>query len=211
MILAGIILIVPGMTLTVALGELAHRHLVSGGARLLHAVMVMMSMILGVAVMLLAEEWSGVVSPEGGTAVAHPLWFGATVALVAGLCFSVLFTVPKGSVLLSAVSCVVAWLGWVLTERYFIPGAMASFSGAVGLGLYANALARATDRPSQIFLLPGLILLVPGTLGFLGFEEFIKGEAALGTIYLFNTMMNAAALIVGLVLANSLLSPRKLL
>ena len=94
---------------------------------------------------------------------------------------------------------------------YLASGAMASFAGALGLGLYANLLARITHRPSQIFLLPGLILLVPGTMSFMGFEEFLKGDPIKGSVYLFETFLNAGALIIGLMLASGALPPRKLL
>ena len=81
----------------------------------------------------------------------------------------------------------------------------------MGLGLYANTLTRLTGRPNQIFLLPGLFLLVPGTVGFLGFERFLNGDANQGVLFAFATIMNGGALITGLIVANAALSPRKLL
>ena len=211
MLLAGIIVIVPGMTLTVALGELAHKQLVSGGARFLHALMVLTSMILGLAVMGLIEHWTGVPMPSGALPFEHPIWLQGLGTVVGGLAFAVLFSVPNGSILLSSCSCAVAWMMWTWVDLTLGSGAAASFSAALVLGIYANGLARFTDRPSQIFLLPGLFLLVPGTMGFLGFTEFARGDAMQGTIHLFNTLMNAGALIIGLILATSFLSPRKIL
>lgn len=211
MLFAGIIVIVPGMTLTVGLGELAHKQLVSGGARLLHAAMVLVSMVLGIAVMVLLERWTGISLPPSQPGLAHPFWQQALSTLMAGAAFAVFFSVPKGSVLLSTGSCLVGWLAWLGASTYLASGAMASFMGALGLGLYANSMARLTKRPSQIFLLPGLILLVPGTLSFMGFEEFLKGDPLQGTLYLFESFLNAGALIVGLILASGALPPRKLL
>ena len=211
MLLAGIVVVVPGMTLTVGLGELAHKQLVSGGARLLHAGMVLVSMVLGITVVVLFEHWTGVALPAGGQVEVHSFWVQAVSAVIAGTAFAVLFSVPKGSWFLAILSCPLAWLGSVGTELYLASGAMASFVGALILGLYANWMARLTDRPGQIFLLPGLILLVPGTMSFLGLGEFLRGDALKGAAYLFETLLNAGALTIGLVLASVALPPRKLL
>src|SRR4029079_110295 len=48
--LAGVIVLVPGLTLTVAISELASRQLVSGSARLMGAVALFFAIALGVAV-----------------------------------------------------------------------------------------------------------------------------------------------------------------
>lgn len=52
-ILAGIIVLIPGLTLTIAMVELATRNLVSGTARLMSSVVVFLEILFGVAV---AEE-----------------------------------------------------------------------------------------------------------------------------------------------------------
>ena len=49
-ILSGLIVLVPGLTLTVATTELATRHLVSGGARMAGAVLIFLGIAFGVAV-----------------------------------------------------------------------------------------------------------------------------------------------------------------
>ncbi len=215
MILAGIIVIVPGMTLTVGLGELVHRQLVSGGARLLQAAMVFISMILGLSIAIKLESWSlggkPVVLGLAEAGVSHPLWLTGLVACLAGLAFADLFNVPNKYRVWAAFSCLVAWVVSTAAASILTSGPLAAFGGAFGLGLYANTLTRLTGSPNQIFLLPGLFLLVPGTVGFLGFERFLNGDANQGVLFAFATIMNGGALITGLIVANAALSPRKLL
>lgn len=215
MILAGIIVIVPGMTLTVGLGELVHRQLVSGGARLLHAAMVFVSMILGLSVAIKIESWSLGGEPVSlglaSSTAAHPLWLTALVACFAGFAFADLFNVSNKYRLWAALSCLVAWVVSSAAATFLTSGPLAAFGGAFGLGLYANVLTRITGKPNQIFLLPGLFLLVPGTVGFLGFERFLNGDANQGVLFAFAAIMNGGALITGLIVANAALSPRKLL
>lgn len=214
MMLAGIVMLVPGMTLTVGLGELAHKQLVSGGARLLHAAMVWVSMVLGLAVAIQIESWwtqGTVVLGLQTPGTSHPLWLTGIITTLAGLAFADIFFVPKKYMIWAIGSCLVAWLASHFATLFLTSSPLAAFGSALTLGLYANTLTRITQKPGQIFLLPGLILLVPGTVGFLGFERFLVGDVAQGALLFFNAVMNAGGLIIGLILASATISPRKLL
>ena len=92
-----------------------------------------------------------------------------------------------------------------------LPGHVAAFLAATVVCAVANALARATDRPAQLYHLPGMMLLVPGSLGFAGFQGFLRGDWALGAAKLSSTVLVAAGLVMGVLLANVLVSPKKLL
>ena len=64
--------------------------------------------------------------------------------------------------------------------RTFAPSVVSAFLAATVVCAVANLLARATDRPAQLYHLPGMMLLVPGSLGFAGFQGFLRGDWALG-------------------------------
>jgi uncharacterized membrane protein YjjB (DUF3815 family) len=86
---------------------------------------------------------------------------------------------------------------------------LCTFFGALATGLYANACARWTRRPAQLFLVPGMVLLVPGMFGFMSFGRLFTGDIEAGAAGAFQTLMVGAALATGIVAANTTLPPRK--
>ena len=87
---AGLIVLVPGMTLTVAMNELATRNLVSGSARLAGAFLIFLTIGFGVALgTKLGVWWLGPMT--SATPVPLPDWTQALAIAVAALAFTVLF------------------------------------------------------------------------------------------------------------------------
>ena len=82
---------------------------------------------------------------------------------------------------------------------------------ALCVGVLGNMYARATDRPSAIIMLPGLIMLVPGTIGFTSLQLFIDQDTVSAMQTAVTVMIVGAALVVGLLLANVIVPPRKVL
>jgi uncharacterized membrane protein YjjB (DUF3815 family) len=75
----------------------------------------------------------------------------------------------------------------------------------------SNLFARVTGRPAQLFQLPGLTLLVPGSFGFLSLESFLSGDYMKGAAQGFQMILVAAALVSGILLSSVIVPPRKLL
>jgi uncharacterized membrane protein YjjB (DUF3815 family) len=104
-------------------------------------------------------------------------------------------------------------IGYVTTAMgtSFLPGHIAAFVAAMAVCVSSNAFARVTGRPAQLFQLPGLTLLVPGSFGFLSLESFLSGDFLEGAAQGFQMMLVAAALVTGVLLSNIVVPPRKLL
>lgn len=210
-VLSVVILLVPGMALTTGLSELVNRNLVSGAGRLMEAFVILLSILFGIACVIGLETALGpgpliVASQRAVPAV----WLQLVALSVAALCFCVLFSVPRQYLPQALFS---AALGWVVTGQAtrHLPGSLAAFAAALSITLWANACARATKRPGQVFLLPGLILLVPGSFGFMSFEAFLRGEVLGGAAKAFEMFLLAGAVVTGLVLGNVVLPARKAL
>lgn len=213
MVLAAIIVAVPGMTLTAGLTELAEKNLVSGTARLMDAVMVMVSLVFGVAAAAIAEKWvaASVLVADVAQKAPPSLAVLSVATVVAGAAFVVLFVVPPRDAPWAIASGVVAWGTAVAGERLAVPAVSAAFVGALATGVYANVAARITDRPAQIYLLPGIVLLVPGAFGYVSFELLLWGDVTEGTARAFTTLLIAGALALGLLIANAAVPARKVL
>ena len=83
--------------------------------------------------------------------------------------------------------------------------------GALVLGVASNLASRWLDQPSAIALIPALILLVPGSLGFRSLQALLADDVVGGIESLFSMALVAIALVSGLLVANLLMTPRRLL
>jgi uncharacterized membrane protein YjjP (DUF1212 family) len=209
-VLAVIILLVPGMALTTGIQELVHRNLVSGAAKLMEALVAFLSIVFGIAVVVALEKLLDLSSPMTPPGSEPGLLMNLGALLVTSAGFGVIFSVPRN---LAAGTMLTAACGWIVTSlgvRY-LPGTIAPFTAAVSISLVANALARFTQRPSQVFLLPALVLIVPGSFGFLSLESFLRGNFIDGAARGFDMFLIAGAIVTGLLVANVVLPARKLL
>jgi uncharacterized membrane protein YjjP (DUF1212 family) len=212
-VLSTIITFVPGMALTSGLAELAHKNLVSGGARLMDAMMALLSIVLGIAVAVTLEKLTGWAPPVPPDLLRLPelgLPIQLAALVVAAFSFSIGFSVPRSLLHLTMLAAGLAWVVTTIGLRT-LPGALAAFSAAFAVALLANSLARITQRPAQLFLVPGLILLVPGSVGFRSLEMFLRGEFMGGTARGFDMFLGGGAIVVGMLVANVVLPARKIL
>lgn len=209
LVLSGVILLVPGMALTTGLAELARKNLVSGAARLMEALITFLSIVFGIALVVGLESMMGgtpaAPSPPEGLALPWQL----LALVVASLSFGVLFRVPRRLLITAVASGAMAWLAMLLGGS--LPGHIAAFAAALALCLYANGVARLTHRPAQVFLLPGMVLLVPGSFGFRSLEAILRGDLLGGAMRGFEMFLIAGALVTGLLVGNVVLPAKKIL
>lgn len=210
LVLSVIILLVPGMALTTALAELAHKNLVSGAARLMEAMMVFLLILFGIASVIALEQLIGYPASEALPRDDTNLLAQAVALVVASFGFAVIFQVPRRFLALAMVSGALGWIATGLGTRY-LPASLSAFGAALVVCMYANGVARVLRRPAQIFQLPGLVLLVPGSFGFLSLESMLRGEFLGGAAKAFEMFMIAGAIVIGLLVANVVLPARKLL
>jgi uncharacterized membrane protein YjjP (DUF1212 family) len=209
-VLGGMIALFPGMTFTTGLAEVAQKNLVAGAARLMEAMVTFLALIFGIALSSTLARALGVVDVAlpARSALPWPWQVAALVAISFG--FGIAFQIPKRLLWAALVSGGTSYAVMSLLQS-LLPGHVAAFLAATVVCAVANLLARATDRPAQLFHLPGMMLLVPGSLGFAGFQGFLHGDWALGAAKLASTVLVAAGLVMGVLMANVLVSPKKLL
>lgn len=208
--LASLIVLLPGLTLTVGMIELSTRHLVAGTAHLARAGVVFLSILLGVG---LAWKLLGVVMPGIAEAPAiEPLapWTAALAVLPLPIAFAILFDArPSEWPVIFAAST----LGYLATD---VGGAhlgadMAPFVGALVVGLVGNFYARSADRPALVAITPGILVLVPGSIGFQSLTSFLESGVVEGMEGAFRTGFVAISLVCGLLASNLVLPPRRIL
>jgi uncharacterized membrane protein YjjB (DUF3815 family) len=86
---------------------------------------------------------------------------------------------------------------------------LGAFIGGLAVGLFANFYARFRKHPAALISMPGLILLVPGSIGFRGIASLVHKDTLAGISATFDMFMIAIALVSGLLLANIFLPPKR--
>jgi len=197
--LGGLIVWLPGLTLSMAMSELNAQHLVSGTARLTGAIMRFLVLMFGVALgSRVAQLAFGAATPAVPTPL--PPWSEWVALSLAPFAFTVLMRArPKDAPAILGV-CVAAVLGSRAGSRAF--GAeLGVFAGSLVAGLLSNWLARVRHTPALVTLSPALLLLVPGSVGFRSLALLLDKEVVNGIEAAFRMVIMFAALVAGLQVA----------
>ena len=206
---AGLIALLPGLTLTTAMTELATRNLVAGTVRLVWAVVVFLEIAFGVALGNGAETLFP--HPAGPSVVRMVTPFtGWLAAFVAPIAFAVRFYArPKD-------------FGWIIGGGIVsLAGArfgasvvgpeLGAFIGAFFVRAFSAVYSRVTRRPIVVVQIPSLMLLVPGSIGFGSVLSFLDKNAVSGVEAAFQMTLVAVSLVLGLLFANAIFPSRKAL
>jgi uncharacterized membrane protein YjjP (DUF1212 family) len=206
--ISALIALLPGMTLTTAMTELATRNLVSGTARLMAAFVVLLELGLGVALgeRLAAELFT----IARDTPVTLPAWSVWVAFVVSALGMVVVCQAERGAIGWILLASLVGFAG-AREGTVLLGGQLGVLVGAFALGIFANLYARALDRPQQVVLVPAMILLVPGSLGFRGISSLLDRDTLTGIETTFAMFVVAMAIVAGLLMANAAVSPRRVM
>lgn len=206
---SGLIVLLPGLALTVAINELASRHLISGSSRLTAAALVFLQLIFGVALgQRLAELLP--TPPAGAPLAPLPSWTAGVALVVVALALTVLFRArPVDGVWIIAAGALA--FGGARLGALALGPELGAFVGALLLGMASNALARVRHRPAVVTIVPGMMLLVPGSLGFRSLESLLARDVVAGVGTAFSMLLVAVAIAVGLLFANALVPSRRVL
>ncbi|MBI5836596.1 MAG: threonine/serine exporter family protein [Candidatus Eisenbacteria bacterium] len=208
-LLAGVIVLIPGFTLTVAMTELSSGHLVSGSSRLTGAVVMFMGLAFGA---VLGSRVAGIFfgAPAPVDPVAPPGWILWAALGVAPFAHGVLLGARPRDMGWILCAGVLAFFGARLGAHVLGPE-LGALVGALLVGMGSNALARVRRHPAGVTLVPGLMLLVPGSLGFRSFSALAAHDVLSGLQAAFTMAFVAVALVAGLLAANLLVPPRRAL
>jgi uncharacterized membrane protein YjjP (DUF1212 family) len=209
LLLSGLIALLPGFSLTMALTEISSGHLVSGSSRLMGALLALLQLAVGVALGLaLAQR----LQPTAQLGVDGPLpaWVTLVGVLLSAASFVVLFKArPRDMPAIAGVALLA-----ILGTRFgvdLLGEQLGPALGALGVGLASNLYARSFRRPASVTLLPGMLLLVPGSLGLRAVQALADAQTLDGIHGAFSMFLVAASLVAGLLTANALLAPRRAL
>ncbi len=167
-ILASIIVFIPGLALTTALEEITSKNLVSGTAKLFDALVSLFKqffgVILGFSILPLFVD----LQPQ--EVIRNiPEWMDYIAVI--GLSFALMpaFKTQVRDVFLSVLT---GLLAFVITYVLAFTGMLVSvFLGTIAIVLVSKLFSKINKSPQLVFLTTGIIMLVPGSKAFIGLSS----------------------------------------
>ena len=201
MTVAGLVVLLPGMTFTTGLIELSTRHLSSGTARLSGALVTFLGLGFGVALGTKLGTATGdwLVAHDVALHVARmalPWWVEGLGVLLAPLCFTVLLQADGKQ----APWIVLAASSAYLTSRFAgraLGEELGAFLGALIVSAGSTFLARRRDTTPIITIVPGLLILVPGSIGLGSVTSFSQQKVVTGVGTAFKVALIGVSLAAG--------------
>ena len=167
MMIGAIIPLIPGISFTNGIRDLAAEDYLAGITRLVDALMVFLCIAIGVSSAFLIDGYirGGIIQLNGMlTDPTTSNWFiQLFVAFVGTASFAVLFGVPRKFYTATGVCGTLGWLGYLtLTQILGTSGVEANFFATMIVVLSAYYFAIKLKCPVIIFLVCGIFPLVPG-------------------------------------------------
>jgi uncharacterized membrane protein YjjP (DUF1212 family) len=197
--ISGLIILMPGLTLTTAMSELATRHLASGTARLSGAFITFLSIAFGVALgNRLGAAAFGV--PRSVDPTLLPGWAGYVALLIAPICFTIILRAERRDAPFIVAAGALGVAGGRVCA-HVLGVELGAFAGAFAVAMASSVYERVRRRPAAVVLVPGILQLVPGSVGFRSLLSLMDREAIAGLETAFSMIMTAVALVAGLLIA----------
>ena len=199
---AGIVFLLPGFMLTVAMSELATQNYLAGTGRLTGAFVLLFLMGAGLAIgSQAAQAWLPAVTPGASQPVAPWVIWLAIAAL--GVSLLAVLQAPWRTVHVSVGACLLAWAVFsVLDDR--VGNVVAAFIAALSVASAGQIYQQLSRQPAALVQIPGLITLVPGSMGFRGIHALMQQDNVAGIQLMTEMLLTGAVLAVGLLLADNI-------
>ena len=203
--LSALIVLVPGLHLTISINELATLNLASGSSRIAGAMTAMLTLIFGV---YMGYGFIAALHPVPASVAPQTPSFLASAAVMVptGLCLAVLFRTRYRDIPWLMTSTLIAYGSLRLAGEYFSPFASVWIASVLA-GVTSRLISQRSNLPPAVMLMPALILLVPGSLGFSGVAQIMLHEDLPSGIRLLTTMLLTAVAIVAGQLVTDVITP----
>lgn len=207
-VIASMIVLMPGMALTNAFSELTSQHLLSGTARFFGAMTTLLKLTVGTTIALTVVGLLGL-EPQVRAWRPQPDWVEWGAVVTASWAFAALFRAGRRDTLLVMAAAIVGYqISRLGGEWLGSPAGV--FLSALVITVAGNGYARWMNRPGALIRVPGIIMLVPGSTSLRSLlvtvqqQDVSAGQAA--AIAVINVLL---ALVAGLLIGNLLLPARR--
>jgi uncharacterized membrane protein YjjP (DUF1212 family) len=199
---AGVVLILPGFTLTIAMSELATQNLLSGTGRL--AGVFLLLFMMGAGLVIGTQIGQHLVPAHStGTVAGLPAWVIWPAIAALGVSMLGVLQAPLRAVHVLVGGSLLAWAVFSLVGAV-LGNVVGAFVGALAVASAGHVYTYLSGQPDILVKIPGLIVLVPGSMGFRGVHALMQQDNLMGVSLMTNMLLTGAVLAVGLLLADSI-------
>lgn len=209
-VLSSIIVLVPGLALTMGLAELSSRNMVSGTARIMDAIMQLFKLYFG-AFIGIAMGFALLGENQYEPQASLPFWATWVALFVLSMTLVVIFRTRIKHIPWALAAAFLAYAATTWGAMFAQQG-LGAFVGAFALGVFANLFTRITHQPATIVAMHGLIVLVPGSKTYMGLNSFISGKDFVNAQQVGQEVFLVfMSLVAGLIFANAVMPTKKAL
>lgn len=205
--LSSLIVLVPGLMLTTSIGELASQNLTSGTARLTGSLVILLKISFGVYLATQLAMHFGV-SPQTAGATEHNFLVIIPMLIMVATGLSCTFQARKSDIPWIILAAMLSYFSSKFFAQISSEAAGPFLSGTL-IAAASNIYSRSLNRPAMIFLLPAIILLVPGSIGFKGINLVFNKDLLAGVDSIFSMALIGISLVSGTYFGSLLVKPRR--
>lgn len=132
------------------------------------------------------------------------IWLQVLGAFLAVMSLCIMFNVPKRYVLYDGIATAVGWFVYLVVMEKGLSEMLAMFFASMVIALTSHIFARIFKAPVTIFLIPGMLPLVPGVGMYRIVYYLVIGNNKMSSHYLIQTLLLAGVLALGVFVVDSL-------
>lgn len=125
-------------------------------------------------------------------------------AFVATVTLAVIMKIPKKYIVYSGIIGTVGWMLYLGCSKINLDVIVANFFGALIVALCSHSCARIFKSPVTVFLIPGLLPLVPGLGMYRIAYNIVSGDNSLALFYLIQTIEIAGVIAMAILIMDTI-------
>ncbi|TDQ19026.1 uncharacterized membrane protein YjjP (DUF1212 family) [Algoriphagus boseongensis] len=205
-ILCGVIMLLPGYAISLGTGELVTKQVKSGLYNLKSGLTALVKQIAGAIIGVRLASVFVTIGAEAPQAPVDPKWIILFFPLLlVGLALA--FQVPRRDLAWSVLVSAIAYLG-VLGGSSIMNANLGNLLGTILAVIVGSLWSLKTSRPASIVVMPAILLLVGGTIGFRGLATMASGNMVLGLEQFFQMFIVALTIMVGVLIGLFIMRPK---
>ena len=126
------------------------------------------------------------------------------VAFIGCLSFSIILYVPRKELVYCGFTGGFGWFIYCIINSIFNDAVISSFFSAIVVTASSRFLSHVRKQPSTLFLIPGILPLVPGAGMYYTMDAVLKGSMIESYIQAVNTLKVAGVIAIGIIMILSL-------
>ncbi|KPU28028.1 membrane protein [Caloranaerobacter sp. TR13] len=125
-------------------------------------------------------------------------------AFLSTLGFSIIFNIPKDSIIKSGITGALGWVVYLFININYSSKVAGAFLGAITVGMIGEIMARLFKKPATVYIIPGIVPLVPGAGMYYTMLSVIEKNFIQAANFGSETLFIAASISSGIIISTTL-------